>query len=179
MIRKIKYWALLIGIIYFLIPVNSYAQQYSENEVKAAFLCNFSKFVEWPSGSFPTSTSPIIIGFLNDSTLAKITEKLASNMNIGGRKLQIIQYKNMEEAIHCNLLYISPSEKDQLPEILKKVSDLPVLTVSETIGFCQLKGMINFSKSKNRFGFEINVNSTKRAGIKISSKLLGLATIIE
>lgn len=166
-------------MIYFLIPVNSYAQQYSENEVKAAFLCNFSKFVEWPSNSFPSSSSPIIIGVLNDSVLAKITEKLASTMNIGGRKLQIIQYKNIEQATRCHILYISPSEKDQLPGILKKVSDLPVLTVSETIGFCQLKGMINFSKSKNRFGFEINVNSTKRAGIKISSKLLGLATIIE
>lgn len=179
MIRKIKYWALLIGIIYFLIPIKSYAQQYSENEVKAAFLCNFSKFVEWPSGSFFTSDSPIIIGFLNDSALAKTTEKLASNMNIGGRRLQIIQYKSIEQATHCNILYISPLEKEQLPDILKKISGLPVLTVSETIGFCQLKGMINFSKSKNRFGFEINVNSTKRAGIKISSKLLGLATIIE
>lgn len=170
---------LFSGVIWFLMLDNARAQQFSENEVKAAFLCNFSKFVEWPSNSFPSSISPIIIGVLNDSVVAKVTEKLASNMNIGGRKLQIIQYNSIEQATHCHILYISPSEKDQLPEILKKVSEFPVLTVSETIGFCQLKGMINFSKSKNKFGFEINVNSTKRAGIKISSKLLGLATIIE
>lgn len=179
MIRKIKYVIIFLVITFFLIPGNASGQQYSDNELRAAFICNFAKFVEWPSNSFISNSSPIVIGFLNDSTLASVTEKIANSMNIGGRKLQIIKCKNAEQAMHCNILYLSPSEKDQFSVILEKLSKLPILTVSETEGFCLLKGMINFSKGKNKFGFEINVNSAKQKGIKISSKLLGLATIIQ
>ena len=179
MIRKIKYYIISLVIPFFLFPGNAHGQQYSDNELRAAFICNFAKFAEWPPNSFTSNTSPIIIGFYNDSLLASVTEKLATNMNIGGRKLQIIQCKNTEQAMHCNILYISPLEKDRFSVILTKLSGLPILTVSEAEGFCQLKGMINFSKSKNKFGFEINANSAKQKGIKISSKLLGLATIIQ
>lgn len=176
---KIKYWIVFFIIIWFLIPRNIYAQQYNENEVKGAFLCNFAKFVEWPLNTFASSNSPIMIGIWGDPELVPIIENFASKMNIGGQKIQIIQCKSIDQVTLCHILYIKPSEKDDLPEIIKKVSTFPVLTVSETIGFCQMSGMINFSKSKNKYGFEINVNSAKKANLKISSKLLGLATIIE
>lgn len=179
MIRKIKHTIISLAFLLLLFPENAFGQQYSDTELRAAFICNFAKFVEWPPNSFASNTSPIVIAFLNDSLLASVTEKLATNMNISGRKLKIIQCKNIEQAIHCNILYISPLEKDRFSIILSKLSGLPILTVSETEGFCQLKGIINFSKSKNKFGFEINVNSAKQKGIKISSKLLGLATIIQ
>lgn len=179
MIRKIRHTIITCVFLFFLFPENSLGQQYSDKELRAAFICNFAKFVEWPSNSFATSTSPIVIAFLNDSSLASITQKLAVNMSVGGRKLKIIQCKNTEDAIHCNILYINPLDKAQFSVILSKLANSPILTVSETEGFCQLKGMINFSKSATKFGFEINANAAKQKGIQISSKLLELATIIQ
>ena len=177
MFRKIKHIT-ITSIIWIILSHNLSAQQFSENEVKAAFICNFTKFVEWPENTFTSGTSPIVIGFLNDSVLASIAKRMASAIKANGRAIQIVEYKNIDEITRCHILYINPFAGN-ISAVINRFSGIPVLTVSETEGFCKQKGMINFSKKKTKFGFEINDKSAREAGLKISSKLLGLATIIE
>ncbi len=178
-IREIKNIILTAFLGLLVLPFSLRAQQFSEKEVKAAFLCNFPLFIEWPENSFSSSSSPIIIGVLNDTALATITKRVGGNVKISGREIQVIQYKNLDEVKNCQILFIGSSYKNNLTSIVSKISDKPILTVGETEGFCKQKGMIGFSKKKSKFGFDINDKIARRSGIKISSKLLMLATIVE
>lgn len=177
--RGIIYKVLLIMQVLLCITRLSYAQQFNENEVKAAFICNFTKFVEWPKSSFKSDTSAIVIGIYGKDPLAPVVERMAKKINVNGRRIEVKHYENMQQLSFCHLLYISSSEKDHVEQIIGLLKNSSILTISETDEFCRQGGIINFSKKKMKYGFEINDISAKKAGLKISSKLLSLATIVE
>ncbi len=156
-------------------------KMYAEKEnkeyyVKAAFLLNFTKFVEWPSQALP-DTSIIVICILGmdpyGDALKTIEDKVVKKSKIIVKKVS-----SVEDIGECNILFISRSERKKLSEILIKTKDLPILTVADIRRFCQSGGIVNFLTVKKKVRMEINVNATKRAGLKISSKLLSLSKII-
>ena len=145
----------------------------SEYRVKAAFLYNFMKFVEWPSdgGGLPAT---ICLGVLGrdpfDDALEAVRGKSAK-----GRKVVVLHFRSIEEVKGCDLLFVSASEKGHLSQILKLAHNSHMLTVADQDGFCEAGGMINLVFLKNRVGFEVNVGAVSRAKLRISSQLLKLA----
>jgi len=149
--------------------------QPSEYQVKAAFLFNFAKFVEWPPESFAKETSPLVIGILGDNPFGGDLERTVQNKTINNRPLVIEQLHSSAEATNCQVLFISTSEKKRLPEIFNGLRGASVLTVSETDGFTEAGGMINFVWEGKKIRFEINNDAARKAKLKINSKLLSLA----
>ena len=145
----------------------------SEYQVKAAFIYNFLKFVEWPADSL-NSPDTICLGVLGrdpfDEALRSVEGKLAK-----GRKVVVVHFRSIEEVKGCELLYISGSEKWRLPQILNYAQNSRMLTVADQEGFCESGGMINLMFVKNRLGFEVNVAAASRARLRVSSQLLKLA----
>jgi hypothetical protein len=94
------------------------------------------------------------------------------------RKLEIRRVDRIEDLQRCHILFISESEKENLSQIFVKVSDWPVLTVSDMEGFAKRGGIINFITVEKKIHFEINVDVAERSGLRISSKLLRLAKIV-
>ena len=148
----------------------------TEYQLKAAFVYNFAKFVEWPPPAFGDATAPMVIGILGESPIRGDLDRAIRDKTINNRPLVIKEPHSAAEWTNCHILFISTSEKKRLPEILGSLHGASVLTVSETDGFTQTGGMINFVSEGNKIRFQINEAAAKNAGLKISSKLLSLAT---
>ena len=154
-------------------PCRAEMGQLSENQVKAAYLFNFAKFVEWPASSFAAG-SPLVIGIIgkgpSGEARAALTGRIAK-----GHKVQVKQFTRIEEVGGCQILYIAASEKPRLKEILRALPPSGVLTVSDIKHVSTLGGMIGLVIRGEKVQFEINVGNAERAGLKLSSQMLKLA----
>ncbi len=180
MIHKIIKILFISAAIFFssgVIDVRAKEDLTGEYLVKAAFIYNFAKFVEWPDEAFQNSEDPIVLCILGKNPFDKATETIRGKF-IRGRKLEIRFISKMEGLDKCHILFICRSEMDSLGQYLDVVKKTKILTVADMKGFSELGGIINFIKSGNKIKFKINVDAAKDAGLKISSKLLKLATIV-
>jgi hypothetical protein len=149
----------------------------SEYRLKAAFLWNFAKFVEWPTNAFANDTAPFVIGVLGKSPFGQDLEKTVNGKLINTHPIEIRVFDTTADARQCHLLFVSASETARVGEIVKTLAGTPVLTVgdTETGSFTENGGMIKFVFEGNKIRFQINDNAAKSASLKISSKLLSLA----
>lgn len=166
-------------------PVVAAPTPASEYEVKAAFLYNFIKFVEWPPKAFPAQNSPIIIGVLADDDpfwdpglRVNLLDHAVDGKIINDRKIVVQHSSRIADLRNCQLLFISKSERNRLKEVFASIHGMNILTVGETENFCQSGGAINFIMHEGKVRFEINVTAAEKAGLKISSKLLNVAKIV-
>ena len=149
-----------------------------EYTVKAAFLYNFAKFVEWPDDAFLNDRCSIVLGIFGEDPFGRALDSI-KRKTVGARKLVIERSQTLEDLKKCHLIFISRSEKNDLDKIIAQLKDLNVLTVSDIEGFALKGGVIGLFTAGNKIRFEINVDSAKRNGLQISSKLLKLAKIID
>ena len=154
-------------------------QTADEYKVKAAFLLNFGKFVQWPADVLGEASESIILGILGKDEFGELIDKLAETVTIQDKKLEIIRFKNIQDVKPCHILFISSSEKGQVEEILKKIKDWHVLTVSEVKRFAHQGGMINFKMVNNKIRFEVNQKAAEQEKLKVSSQLLRLGISVE
>jgi hypothetical protein len=149
----------------------------TEVQVKAAYVFNFVKFVEWPAGAFTTPQAPLVLCVASGDGLrgafAAIDGKQAQ-----GRQLQVRRGVKADEFKACHILFVPEGEERAAPEHLRRVGTLPVLTVGEHDGFAASGGVIGFVIRDDRVQFEINTDAANRADLKVSSRLLQLATIV-
>jgi hypothetical protein len=155
------------------------AQTADEYHVKAAFLYNFAKFVEWPDSAFKNSSEPLVICILGRSPFGPLLEQAIQGKQIGGRNLVVRETADPREAADCHLLFIAASEKKRLPAVLEILKATSVLTVGESSNFAGAGGVINFRLDSGKVGLEINLCAAQRARLQISSKLLSLARIVK
>jgi hypothetical protein len=175
-------WLIIVGAVCVVAGGIPNAQAGSsppgEYEVKAAFLYNFAKFVEWPAEAFDDADAPLTIGVLGEDPFGDTLEQTVKGKTANGRKLAIRRFHKVRDLQPCHILFISSSEKRHLSEILDRLKGSSVLTVGEVEGFAKRGGVINFFVEDNRIRFEVNVDAAKRAKLKMSSKLLRLARIV-
>lgn len=150
----------------------------TEYQVKAAYLFNFLKFVEYPSESFADPLAPIVIGILGDDPFGSALPQVVTGKTVQGRDLVVRSYRAGEDLRGAHILFISASEKKRLPVILTSLHGSSVLTVSDMEGFLDAGGMVQFLNENGRVRFAINVDATGHARLKLSSKLLSLAKVV-
>lgn len=148
-----------------------------EYRVKAAFLLNFGKFVEWPNAG-RAAGRPFSFCVLGSDSFGHVLESTIAGKTIGDRPTEVRRLKTASEAKTCQVVFIAASERGRMQQILQALSDEPVLTVSEIPGFAERGGMINFVLKDNRVQFEINPERAVRARLRISSHLLRLASVV-
>ena len=150
----------------------------SEYQVKAVFLFNFGQFVEWPAVAAPDPQMPVIIGILGEDPLGAFLDETVRGERLGLRPFQIRRYRELTGIEACNILFISRSENERVPQILAALRQGPILTVSDGDDFAKRGGMIQFVNDKNRIRLRINLEAAQAANIVISSKLLRVAEIV-
>jgi hypothetical protein len=148
------------------------APEYPEYQVKATYLCHFTRYVDWPSRSFKATNSPMVIGILGQDRFGDDLRTLASGKRVEGHELVVRRVENLEQCRDTQILFISASERKRMPEILEKLKGCPVLTVGETDGFIQAGGIISFRVRNKELLLEINRVAAEKVGLRISSKLL-------
>jgi hypothetical protein len=149
-----------------------------EYQVKAAFLYNFAKFVEWPPGSFVGGAAPLRICVFGQDPFGEELHNIANNKVINGRKLVVDQVADLAAARSCHILFITSSKKAEMKQIVESLRGADVLTVGDTKGFARMGGMINFVLEDNRVRFEVNQTAAEQTGLRISSKLLSVAVLV-
>jgi hypothetical protein len=158
------------------------ASDSSEYLIKAGFIFNFAKFVEWPSAAFAQPDSPIVIGILGTDPFGAIIDQIVQDKKVGARGFVVKRLKwgaDAKELRECKILFVGASEKAHIDELVQTVKGLPILTVGETPGFAERGGVIRFVLEDNRVRFEVNVEAARQADLTISSRLLTLARIIQ
>jgi len=156
-------------------PDVSDSQGGQEYQKKAAFLCKFAKFVEWPSHKFTQPDSPLIIGVVGADPFGGLLEEAAQDSRINDRTVTVRHVESMEELRKCHIIFVCRSETERLGPILSEVRGDNVLTVGETEKFTSRGGMINFVMVGADVRFQINDAAARHAGIKIRSQLQQLA----
>ncbi len=146
-----------------------------EYPVKAAFLYNLVKFVEWPAAD---GNGPIVLGILGRDAFGAIVEQVFRGKDLDGRALHIRYVVRPEELKSCQVIFISETEKERLPEILGALRDAHTLTVSEIERFAERGGMVHLTMENKKVHFEVNVDTVSRARLKISARLLQLASVV-
>jgi hypothetical protein len=171
-----------------------------ESEVKAAFIFNFMKFIQWPPEKSLTTDSdaskPVQIAILGRNPFKQAFEQIL-HKDIQGRSIELVEFESYEQFSRaypnrqaaatsyqqtyqsslqkCHLLFICESEKDSVGELLAMIEGQSIVTISDVEDFAAHQGMIGFVMEKNKVRFEINLNIANRENIRISSQLLGLA----
>ncbi|MBW8864533.1 MAG: YfiR family protein [Verrucomicrobia bacterium] len=162
-------------------PVDSSAQTEASKEyqVKAAFIFNFAQFVDWPPAVFTNASAPLCIGILGDDPFGKILDATVNGEKVDGHPIVIRRFQRAEEALDCQVLFVSRSETRRMRQILASLKDRSILTIGEVDGFCKDGGIIRFVTEQNKIRFRINPETAKNANLTVSSKLLRLAQIVQ
>ena len=170
--------ALQLAIL-VVIPVSSaHAATASLQEVKFAFIENFTKYVTWPPLAFDSSSAEFRACVVGNGTVGKAFENYAKNM-ITTHSIKTIRITSADEASQCHFIYFGESAEGGVTKrVLKADEGKPVLTIGEVPGFIAKGGIIKFKQLERKLSFEINPAAARQSGLEISSRLLKLATIV-
>lgn len=168
--------ALLLGGL--LLGSSAWASEFDEYVVKAAYLYNFAKFVEWPPNVFVTTDTPLSICIAGDNPFGEALGSL-SGKTVESHPVEIHLIPTATGLDRCHIVFMGRAEQGRYKTVLAKLARLPILTVSDINGFAQEGGMIGLIEADQRIRFNINLTATRQAGLKLSSQLLKLATIVE
>ena len=150
---------------------------FDEYQVKAAFLYNFAKFVEWPPGTFASSTDPIGICIIGQNPFGAALEKMVQGKKVGDRTFAVRRLPDTQQASQCQILFIGSAEWKRTHALLEAVKIPGVLTVGESDDFTVLGGIIGFRLDGPRVRIKVDLQTAEHAKLRISSKLLSLAEI--
>ena len=155
--------------------VTAPAAEVSEYDLKAAFLYNFVRFVDWPQDAFAGERTPLTICVLGEDPFGPSLDAVVRGEQVGERGMVIQRTGGLDDLGACHVLFVSRSERKRLAKVLARVQGQPVLTVADMEGFLRAGGVINFVQEDSRIRFLINTEAAERGGLRISSKLLRLA----
>lgn len=167
-------WAVAL-VVALALPCAAPAQVANEYEVKAAFLFNFTRFVDWP----PSSRSALFcIGVDGVDPFNGALEDVVKGRSVGGRAIAIKHFKAGDDVSACEIVFVSAADPRKAAAILAQFKGAPILTVGDAPGFCKNGGVIGFSVQGNKVKLDINPDAALRAHLQISSKLLTLASLV-
>ena len=166
--------AVLLFLLMF--GVQAAGQRASEYQLKAAFVYNFTKFIDWPGESVRSLTFQICV--LGQNPFGSELTHLTDGKVIGGHPVQVLTLSNYHLARSCQVVFISASENAHMKEILSGLRGRSVLTVGDSQGFVDAGGMIELLVEDDRMRFEVNLHAANEARLKISAKLLSLAKAV-
>jgi YfiR/HmsC-like len=154
------------------------AQSVTDDQVKAAYIFNFAKFIEWPSQVFAAKDAPMNFCVLGRSPVVDELDSSIGGKSVNGHTIMVKHLHGPDEIKDCHLIFLAASAGKQQQKLIQAAKGSAVLLVAETPGFARSGGTINFITESGRLLFEVNVNAAESAHLRISSKLLALARIV-
>jgi hypothetical protein len=166
----------LLALAMLLSPRATGAQP-REYEVKAAFLLNFAKFVEWPEGSFSSPREPIVLAVAGEDPFDGALERILRGRTAQGRPFSLMRFRSTDQLHPCHILFVAGSESaDEWLNALERIEAPGILTVGEGRDF-RRRGGISFLIEDRRVQLAVNLDAVDRARLRVSSKLLALAKV--
>jgi len=174
--RTALVWAAALSLL--LTPGNAQQDELSEYQLKAAFIYNFAKFVEWPADAFPEGGAPLRICVLGENPFGNELLQTVNGKKVNGHPLVVVPVLESHQARGCHVLFLSRAERKRIPQTLEALRNSSTLTVGESDDFMRAGGVINFVLEGGKVRFEVSLRASEQARLKISSKLLSLARTV-
>jgi len=146
-----------------------------EANLKAAFIYNFTKYVDWQTNKYDNI---FVIGVIGDASIIPPLKEIARSNTVNNKRIVVRVFKRPAEITDCNILFIPRNTPYSLQSILRNVGK-GVLTISEHPGYAEEGTGFNFVILNNKLKFEANVNALNASGVKAGSQLLKLAIIVD
>lgn len=180
MLKKSEYIFLALTLVLlssFLIKQKTQVEEYI---AKAAFIFNFTKFVEWEKPD-ANAAPTFVIGVIGDSPIQQHLLDLAASKTINNKKIEVVKCAaKTPEACRCQILFVPETiTTTEFKNFISELSTKDVLIISERKGFLDQGSAINFLMIENRIKFEISIQSLNKSHLKASSQLLKLASTIQ
>lgn len=179
--RRRKLWAILFGLAIFCGSLQSTGADTAvprEHLIKAAYLYNFAKFVQWPDIAFNSSQTPFKIAVVGDVEFESALSEI-ENKTINSRKIVLDQLEATNGLDNYHLVFLSRSLDDKIDQIVSQLAGKAVLTISDVNNFSRMGGIIHLYEMDHKIRFNVNMEAADRNQLKISSKLLKLARVVE
>lgn len=163
-------------LLLVLLQADVPAPEVPEYVLKALFLLNFAKYVEWPPGAFENPSAPFFIGVLGRDPFGEVLEATLKGKLARGRPVKIRRFGRPRDVADVHILFVPRAEEDKLPELLERPG--PVLLVGESERFCRLGGALSVLIEEGRPRLEANPRAAARADLTIDAKLLKVASVV-
>lgn len=159
-----------------LLPLASYASTQAQDElaVRAAFVFNLTKYIEWTH-----ARTQLTVGFLGDGPMGEVLKQTLAGKSSDARAIDVVLEPSEPALERCDIVYVAYASSKKNREVIEKLRNREVLTVGESDGFAKDHGMVGLVKKGNQIRIEINLEAARVAGIKVSSRLLSVATVID
>ena len=150
----------------------------NEAEVKAAFIYNFLKFVDWPPSSVPRADRPLTVAIVGDGPVAEATAKLLQGKRVSVHPVLVVRVEPGEPLSEVHAVFITGADQKEAHRTLASMASTAVLTISDDPHFASRGGMIGLYVEDRRVRFEVNTDATDASGLRVSSRLLALARLV-
>lgn len=149
------------------------------NAIKADMLCSMAKFVQWPDAVLVANKGQMVVAILGEDDLAASIANVLSTRSINGKPIFVRFVRRVQDVRGCQIVYIAASESARIDEIVAALRGSPTLTLADSEGFATRGGMMNFTGVPPRVRFEVSLARAEQSGLKISSRLLATARVVD
>jgi hypothetical protein len=152
--------------------------QATADQIEAAYLYNFGRYVHWPGASDVRNES-LDICIFSQNPLASVLRSAVADAKLQGHGVTVRRVETVQEVAGCNILFIDASQSARLHDLLAGLDKSPVLTVSDIPDFLQQGGMIQFVLGRRNVRFKVDLSNVSHAGLTMSSELLKVAVAVQ
>ncbi len=177
--RSRRLVAVLIGVALLAAPAGEAEVAPTEWDVKAAYLYNFTRFVEWPDRSTTLADTPFLIGVLGRDPFGPVLDDTLAGKTVDGRRIVVRRLGRADEAASVQILFLGPASGRETERALSAARGRPVLTVCDGDGPVRRGVVLTFRIRDGRVRFDVDLRAADEAGLKISSQLLKVALAVE
>lgn len=169
----------MLLLLFFLgVPLRAQDAPVGEADLKAAFLYNFTKFIEWPAEAFAKEDAAVVVGVYGDEEFTQNLRTLLADKKAHNRPFTVRRLTSPQDAKTCQILFFRENETRKMGAAYESIKRLPILTVGESDDFLDQGGMFTMLFEDKQLRFEVNTGAAENAKLTISSKLLRLAKSI-
>jgi hypothetical protein len=162
-----------LALLLLLISPGAVPQSHDDRSVKAAFVFNLTKYVEWPQ-----SSEEMVIGYLGEERTGEIFKKMLDGKSSGSRSIRVILLPSATDLERCQLLYVAEPSEKKVRAALDLVRGKSVLTVGDTDSFVREGGMIGLVTVGEQIQIQVGLEVVQESRLKVSSRLLSIATLV-
>lgn len=175
--RRLLCGVIVAALMTAPLAIRADAQTAAVSKLKAAFLYNFAKFASWPADAL-ASGQRLHLCVVGDDGVVSALEETIKGRTVEGHELSVQVFEPGAQPRGCHLVYVDGRDAGRSARLVAMVEAMPVLSVGDAAQFAELGGIAQLILERDRMRFAINVTAAERARIRLSSKLLSLATIV-
>lgn len=161
-----------------LAPTSAAGRGSGKPELKAEFIAKIVRFVEWPEGSFETDTAPVRVGVFGDDSFGEELKKALASSQLDGRPFRIEHLSGLDDTSGLHIVVVTHRGRGAQRSAVRVLEDLPILSIGLSFRFAEYGGTIGMKPYQGKIAFDVNNAAAHKAGLRISSRVLKLATTV-